>query len=110
MHTLIGYSLIETPDAVTRVVGVPSVGSGVSVAGQLTPVSSEQAFNATGIELVNAHLFLCDLEDATVFTANGNAVDENDREFQVRGLPKLWDAIPSLSCAEVYLELIEVTP
>lgn len=107
VHTLTFYPITETPNATTKVVPVPSEGAGVAVQGQLTPMSAESAFKATGLELNNPHLFLCDVEDAGSIPFNAKAIDSAGVIYAVRTKPKKWNAITANSCAETVLEQVE---
>jgi hypothetical protein len=111
-HTLTFYPMTETPDPTTRIVPVPQRGTGVGVQGQLTPISSEQVFRDTGMELTNPHLFLCDLEPVSTVPIKPNmqAEDVGGVVYAVRGKPRRWNAIPVQSFGEVYLEELGVQP
>lgn len=110
-HTLTFTPITETPDATTKIVPVPTEGTSFDLRGQLTPMSAEQSYRATGLELTNGYLFMADASaNAKTLTVNYKAVDADSNVYQVRTRPKVWEAIASLSCVEIYLELLEVTP
>ena len=108
-HSLIFYPITETPNGTTKIVPVPTNGTGVTVLGQLTPMSSDAIFKATGLDLTNGYLFLCDVGDADSCGVNRWAQDEDGNVYMVKSLPKRWNAISVQSFAEVYLEQMEVT-
>lgn len=108
-HSLTFYPLTETADPTTKKVPVPTEGTGVSVQGQLTPMKADAAFQATGIELNNPHLFLCDIEDvaSVPIKANIQAEDADGNAYVVTTKPNQWSAITAQSFAEVILEQVE---
>lgn len=108
-HTLTFYPASEPVNAVTKVVTVPVEGTGVAVEGQLMPISAEEAFEKTQLNLSSPHCFLCDLEPVSDVPIKPNirAVDARGRNFAVRGKPQEPDAISALSYGDVTLELLE---
>jgi hypothetical protein len=102
MHTLIFLPASEPVD-VNGMVQRPLYGGGQSVAGQLTPLASNAAFERTLLALARPHLFLYEIADEAK-VAVGNKVVFGTRIFEVMSPPMKWDAIAAISCMECVLE------
>ena len=101
-HTLSFTPVSESVDS-SWVAQPPSEGTAVSVDGQLTPISSQSAFERFGVELSRPHLWMCDDTDASSIKV-GYKATVGSREFFVKSPPMIWDAIASISCMECVLE------
>ena len=101
-HTLSFTPVTETTNG-SYEVQPAAEGTAVSVDGQLTPISSQAAFERFGVELSRPHLWMCDDTDASSIKV-GYKATVGSREFFVKSPPMIWDAIASISCMECILE------
>lgn len=103
-HTLTFYPVTESVN-VSSVVEIPIEGAGVTIEGQLTPMTSQAAFERFGVELQQPHLWMCDDDDANISAVVvGSVATYGSRKFQQKTPVMVWDAIPSISCVECVLE------
>ena len=101
-HTLTFAPVTEPLDA-ENVVQPPTEGNAVSIQGQLTPLTSQAAFDRFGVELSRPHLWMCDDTDSSSIKV-GYRATYGSRKFEVKSPPMIWDAISAISCAECVLE------
>src|SRR5436853_5180032 len=109
-HTLTFFPISETADSTSKVVQVPTEGSGQTVAGALSPIRGRVVFDArTGDTLINPHSFLFELGDFAKVSYGMRATDGADT-YVVSSAPVKHNAggtFADLDCAEVTLEKVE---
>lgn len=101
-HTLSFFAASETLDA-NGMVQVPTYAGAQTVAGQLTPMTANAAYERTLLALSRPHLFLYEIADESKVNV-GNKATLGSRVFEVMSPPMKWDAIAANSCMECVLE------
>jgi hypothetical protein len=101
-HTLTFLPASE-PVNVDGMVQLPAYGGGQEVRGQLTPLTSNAAYERTLLALSRPHLFLYEIADEAK-VAVGHKATLGTRVFEVMSPPMKWDAIAANSCMECVLE------
>ena len=112
-RTVTVYVPTETPDPVTKVVPVPTLGEGQPLAVHIEPVRSEVLVDSrTGAELLNPYRMFVEPEDIGV-PVYGALVVDNDTEEQFRVTKKALrnkagDAFEDLEHGVCEMELLEI--
>lgn len=88
-HTLTFYPLSQHVNDTTKVLEAPLEGTPFTIDGQLMPYERDKVvFDAvTGVKITNPHQFLCEVADAANVRYNYRAVDTDNIEYAVRGVP-----------------------
>lgn len=89
-HTVTVRPASEVPDPSTKVVAVPTFGSGVSVDCRVTPQKHSTMFYAHGLMLKRPHMLVCALDDGSNFHP-GDEVTLGSRVFSVQTHAALYD-------------------
>lgn len=87
-------------------VDVPVEGTARNILGQVTPMTSDQAFRTFGgdIDLKRPFLFLCDPADGAGIKVGDRAVFNSVRYF-VNAPPMDWGAGMATDCTQILLEM-----
>ncbi len=107
-------SLRRKPHAITIVpvansytsarVDAPEEGTPVGIKGQITPMTSEQAYKQFGIESIKPHLMLTDVADGQSLKI-GDRVLYNSRSFFLKADPMIWGAGQSTDHCQILISV-----
>jgi hypothetical protein len=87
-------------------VDAPSEDTAYTLHGQITPMSSEQVYQAFGIELKRPHLLLLDEADGRSLKVGWRIVFDS-RTFNVSSPPMVWNAGLTTNCCQIALEQVQ---